>query len=121
MDENLNIIKREVTSKHGAANSIIGANDKYVYVNQSFNRSILRKNWDLNETKIELVFQSAKNTDPFFISSHYIDQFEKRGKISIIKANGRLFLFGEIGNLIKKIEINGSFAVDSKNQIIILS
>ncbi len=78
MDENLNIIKREGTSKHGAADSIIGANDTYVYVNQHFNRSIVRKNLDLNETKIELVFQSAKNTDPFFISSHYmyIDQFE---------------------------------------------
>ena len=124
MDENLNIINREGTFKHGANDFIIGANDTYLYVNQHFRRSIVRKNWDLDETKMELVFQEAKNTDPFFISPYYmyIDQFEKRGKISIIKGNGRyFFIFDEIGNLIKKIEINGSFVVDSKNQIIILS
>jgi len=121
MDENLNKLKGLIVPYEY---TLVGLNESFLYIMNSFpNLDIF--DWSLNKVDSNLKFQTNDNTEPFYLDfyayrmQNQIIQIEQRNNNYIISDGIETKILNEKGIKIKSME-NGSFVIDSKNNVIIL-
>jgi len=124
MDENLNLIKETNTE------AILGGVDESHLYCIWLNRFLFIYDWELNDIKSNVKFQNTDPKENFFLKcdmnvNFRINQLLKRDNKLILniktgenKMSNQLLIFNEIGVLLKKIDIETDFVVDSNNNIV---
>jgi len=127
MDENLNLI-RELANTTA---NLKGVNDSQLYcISISSHISLVIYDWNLNEIKSNVVFQFQNPKQSFFLKADFylqfrVNQLVKRDNRFILnfktgeqKMPNQLFIFNEVGVLLKQIDIEYEFVIDSRNNIV---
>jgi hypothetical protein len=127
MDENLNLI-RELANTTA---NLKGVNDSQLYcISISSHISLVLYDWNLNEIKSNVVFQFQNPEQSFFLKADIhlqfkVNQLVKRENRLILnfktgeqKTPNQLIIFNEIGVLLKQIDIEYEFVIDSRNNIV---
>ena len=127
MDENLNLI-RELANTNA---NLKGVNDSQLYcISISSHISLVLYDWNLNEIKSNVVFQFQNPEQSFFLKADIhlqfkVNQLVKRENRLILnfktgeqKTPNQLIIFNEIGVLLKQIDIEYEFVIDSRNNIV---
>lgn len=121
MNENLNKLKGLIVPYEY---TLVGLNESFLYIMISFpNLDIF--DWSLNKVDSNVKFQTNDNTKPFYLDFYayrmqkQIIQIEQKNNNYIISDGIETKILNEKGIKIKSME-NGSFVIDSKNNIIIL-
>jgi hypothetical protein len=132
LDENLVVLaEKDITLVY-----IQSVNQSHLYCTQGYAKlNLILFDWNLNETKTDVTFQFSKRDENFFVEPKIgffnglpdffrskIIQLEKRENkyfVNVRSAYSCLMIFSETGDLNKEISTNGTFVIDSKNNIIL--
>ena len=127
LDENLNLIKEKnkvIKKIKGVDNSYLYLTERFISDNGNVNSNLWLFDWNLNETKTDVVFQLDNPDQPFYLDHSKINQIEKQDNNYVVSIETGyayvITIFSETGAVLKKFQTHDQpLLFDSKNNMIL--
>ena len=127
LDENLNLIKEKnkvIKKIKGVDNSYLYLTEPFIFDNGNVNSNLWLFDWNLNETKTDVVFQLDNPDQPFYLDHSKINQIEKQDNNYVVSIKTGyayvITIFSETGAVLKKFQTHDQpLLFDSKNNMIL--